>query len=100
VGFESTIPASERAEAVHALDHAATVTGSSIDLLLINNITVLFSVLKFINCDWELITGFVIDNNKFLTTLNCIGITIILDEKPFASIINFYVLTEDCLPSS
>jgi hypothetical protein len=27
VGFESTIPASEQAKTVHALDHSATVTG-------------------------------------------------------------------------
>jgi hypothetical protein len=27
VGFESTIPASERAKTVHALDRSATVTG-------------------------------------------------------------------------
>jgi hypothetical protein len=30
VGFEPTIPASERAKAVHALDRAATVTGRNI----------------------------------------------------------------------
>jgi hypothetical protein len=28
VGFESTIPASERAKAIHALDRSDTVTGS------------------------------------------------------------------------
>jgi hypothetical protein len=28
VGFEPTIPASERAKTVHALDRSATVTGS------------------------------------------------------------------------
>jgi hypothetical protein len=28
VGFESTIPASERAKTLHALDRSATVTGS------------------------------------------------------------------------
>jgi hypothetical protein len=27
MGFEPTIPASERAKTVHALDHSATVTG-------------------------------------------------------------------------
>jgi hypothetical protein len=27
VGFEATIPASERAKTVHALEHSATVTG-------------------------------------------------------------------------
>jgi hypothetical protein len=27
MGFEPTIPASERSKTVHALDHAATVTG-------------------------------------------------------------------------
>jgi hypothetical protein len=30
VGFEHTIPASERAKTVHALDRSATVTGSCI----------------------------------------------------------------------
>jgi hypothetical protein len=29
VGFEPTIPASERAKTVHALDRSATVTGDS-----------------------------------------------------------------------
>jgi hypothetical protein len=99
VGFEPTIPASRQAKTAHPLDHAATVTRSSIALFLVINITVVF-VLKFINCDWELITGFVIKNTKFLTTLNRIEIIIILDEKSFVSIINFYVLTEDCLASS
>jgi hypothetical protein len=28
VGFETTVPASERAKAVHALDRSATVTGT------------------------------------------------------------------------
>jgi hypothetical protein len=98
VGFEPTIPASEKAKTFNALDRVATVTGSSLDLFLIINITVF--LLKFINCDWELITGFVIKNTKFLTTLNRIEIIIILDEKSFVSIINLYVLTEDCLPSS
>jgi hypothetical protein len=30
VGFEYTIPASERAKTVHALDRSATVTGESV----------------------------------------------------------------------
>jgi hypothetical protein len=29
VEFEPTVPASKRAETVHALDHSATVTGTS-----------------------------------------------------------------------
>jgi hypothetical protein len=29
VGFETTVPVSERAKTVHALDHSATVTGLS-----------------------------------------------------------------------
>jgi hypothetical protein len=33
VGFELTIPASERAKTVHALDRSATVTGSQLLLL-------------------------------------------------------------------
>jgi hypothetical protein len=36
MGFEPTIPASERAKAVHALDRAATVTGSNLKLELID----------------------------------------------------------------
>jgi hypothetical protein len=36
VGFEPTIPASERAKTVHALDRAATVTGPL--LLLVSEI--------------------------------------------------------------
>jgi hypothetical protein len=35
VGLEPTIPASERAKTVHALDLAATVTGKILQLLLI-----------------------------------------------------------------
>jgi hypothetical protein len=30
VGFETTIPASERAKTVHALDRSATVTGKTV----------------------------------------------------------------------
>jgi hypothetical protein len=36
VGFELTIPASERAKTVHALDRAATVTGHRHELLTDN----------------------------------------------------------------
>jgi hypothetical protein len=36
VGFEHTIPASERAKTVHTLDRSATVTGSVKELLLRN----------------------------------------------------------------
>jgi hypothetical protein len=32
VGFETTIPASERAKIVQALDHSATVTGKASDM--------------------------------------------------------------------
>jgi hypothetical protein len=31
VGFETTIPASERAKTAHALDRAVTVTGEFVD---------------------------------------------------------------------
>jgi hypothetical protein len=37
VGFEPTIPASERAKTVHALDRAATVTGLSRQILVIKS---------------------------------------------------------------
>jgi hypothetical protein len=36
VGFETTTPASERTKIIHALDHAATVTGSAKNSLNIN----------------------------------------------------------------
>jgi hypothetical protein len=34
VGFEPTIPASERAKTIHALDHSVTVTGKKVKLYL------------------------------------------------------------------
>jgi hypothetical protein len=37
MGFEATIPASERAKAVHALDRAATLTGQFFSLHRMND---------------------------------------------------------------
>jgi hypothetical protein len=37
VGFESTIPVSERAKAVHALDRASTVIGTEEGILAMNS---------------------------------------------------------------
>jgi hypothetical protein len=48
VGFEPTIPASERAKTVHALDRSATVIGLKDITIIINIITIFIIILIII----------------------------------------------------
>jgi hypothetical protein len=71
VGFEPTIPASERAKTLHALDLTATVTGpeTNIRLLkfkLLHHIT--FVIYMFLSV-FFLPTSYVKDNSKYLSQL-------------------------------
>jgi hypothetical protein len=73
VGFEPTIPASERAKTVHVLDRSATVTGKyhgdSYDKLTVE--IILLYVLKYLQVENKYLESFDDLQSKVLQLASC-----------------------------
>jgi hypothetical protein len=68
VGFESTIPAFERAKTVHALDRAATVIGQTLSILCYNLMVFTTFYYSFPTESRQILEGIVLLNSHFLKT--------------------------------